>query len=97
MRAGSPCSTACEQGRFFVTTGEVLIPEFTVDGKPSGSTVVLKPDGIAACDVRLDWTFPLRYAELISGDGTQVFRDRIDLPTCVRFDQTGTAASARSI
>ena len=30
-------------GQFFVTTGEVLIPEFRVNGKPSGSGVALKP------------------------------------------------------
>jgi hypothetical protein len=29
--------------------------------------------------VTLEWTFPLRFAEVISGDGTKVYRERIDL------------------
>ena len=86
MKAGSPCSIACA-GRFFVTTGEVLIPEFTVNGQPSGSTVVLKPKEPAEVRFRLSWTFPLRYVELISGDGTHVFRDRIDLADTGPFDE----------
>ena len=35
----------------------------------------------------LDWTFPLRFAEVITGDGTKVFRERIDLPDTVAFSQ----------
>ena len=30
-------------GKFFVTTGEILIPEFTVGGKPSGDVLKLPP------------------------------------------------------
>jgi hypothetical protein len=62
-------------GRFFVTTGEVLIPEFLVDGQPSGSTVPLKQGGKAEVRVDLRWTFPLKYVELISGDGSRVYRE----------------------
>ena len=29
--------------------------------------------------VELSWTFPLRFVELISGDGTKVYRERIDV------------------
>ena len=42
-----PVLDSLRAGRFFVTTGEVLIPEFTVDGQPSGSTVALNPAGKA--------------------------------------------------
>ena len=70
-------------GRFFVTTGEVLITEFTVNGQPSGSRMVLEARTTAAVEVRfrLSWTFPLRYVgiSMLRLDGTQVFRDRIDL------------------
>jgi len=54
------------KGKFFSTTGEVLIPSFEV-GRDS--------------QVRfsLQWTFPLQFAEIISGDGTKVYRQRIDL------------------
>ncbi len=67
-------------GQFFVSTGEVLIPEFAVNGKESGST--LEPaSSVALAEVRarLRWTFPLRFAELISGDGKAIHRQRIDL------------------
>jgi hypothetical protein len=67
-------------GKFFVTTGEVLIPRFTIGGKPSGD--ILVPDTKAAPPeliADLQWTFPLAFAEVISGDGQQVFRQRIDL------------------
>ena len=45
-------------GRFFVTTGEVLIPEFTVQGRPSGSTVALKPGETAEIHLGLRGPFP---------------------------------------
>ena len=65
-------------GQFFVTTGEVLMPEFQVNGRPSGSGVVVKPGEKAEIRVDLSWTFPLRSVELISGDGSKVFRERVD-------------------
>jgi hypothetical protein len=78
---------ALRLGRFFVTTGEIVIPDFQVNGKPSGSGVVLKPG--AKADVRVDvsWTFPLRFVELISGDGSRVYRDRFDCSDTGPFDQ----------
>jgi hypothetical protein len=82
-----PVLDSLRSGRFFVTTGEVLIPGFTVDGQPSGSTVVLPPGKPAQVRFQLSSTFPLRYAELVSGDGAHVFRDRIDLSDTVAFDQ----------
>lgn len=35
--------------------------------------------------VDLDWTFPLAFAEVISGDGEKVYRERIDLSTTGEF------------
>ena len=57
----------------------VLIPEFTVGGKEAGETLAL--GGGAAPELRavLRWTFPLRFAEVVSGDGSAVHRQRIDL------------------
>ncbi len=73
-------------GRFFVTMGEVLIPEFAVAGKGSGSTVELPSKGAhAGVHALLRWTFPLRFAELISGDGVRVHRQRIDLSNTEPF------------
>jgi hypothetical protein len=53
------------EGKFFCSTGEVLIPEFGVDGNRVHFT--------------LEWTFPLEFAELVSGDGEKVYRQRISL------------------
>jgi hypothetical protein len=53
------------RGSFFSTTGEVLIPSFKMS---SGNAIF-----------SLEWTFPLNFAELVSGDGEKVYRQRIDL------------------
>jgi hypothetical protein len=66
-------------GRFFVTTGEVLLHAFTVGGQESGGMLKLPADGRPEVRVALEWTFPLQFAEVISGDGKQVYRERIEL------------------
>lgn len=68
-----------ETGRFFVSTGEVLLPAFTVNGKKSGEQALLDKNGKAKITLEIDWTFPLNFAEIISGDGKEVFRQKIDL------------------
>jgi hypothetical protein len=60
-----PVIDALRKGAFFSSTGEVLIPRFHISGSN------------ASFD--LQWTFPLNFAELVSGDGTQVYRQRINL------------------
>ncbi len=81
----TPILDALRQGKFFVTTGEVLLTEFTVAGKPSGATIRLPDDGRPALKISLDWTFPMRFAEIISGDGSKVYRERIDLSDTPAF------------
>jgi len=73
-----PIVDALRSGRFFVSTGEVLIPKFTLGGQPSGSTVALKSNQPAEIRVDVTWTFPLKSIELISGDGTRAYRERVD-------------------
>ena len=82
-----PIMDALRRGAFFVTTGEILIREFTLNGKQSGETLRLADAPSGALRVALDWTFPLRFAEVITGDGTKVFRERIDLADAVAFSQ----------
>ncbi len=82
-----PILESLRRGQFFVTTGEVLIPDFRVNGKPSGSGLVVKPAEKAEIRVDLSWTFPLRSVELISGDGLKVFRERIDCSDTGPFDK----------
>ncbi len=73
-----PVLDALRGGKLFVTTGEVLVPTCTFDGKTGGETVTLQ-NGKATIEASLEWTFPLAFAEVISGDGQAVFRQRIEL------------------
>jgi hypothetical protein len=82
-----PVLDALRGGRFFVSTGEVMIPEFTVGGKESGSTLRVESAGSAELRARVRWTFPLRFAEVIAGDGSQVHRQRIDLSDTTGFGE----------
>jgi hypothetical protein len=59
---------ALHDGKFFVTTGEVLLP-----------LVEVEPFGQPTLHVRVDHTFPLAFAELITGDGKKISRQHIDL------------------
>lgn len=74
-----PLLTAMQQGRFFSTTGEILIPSFSVNNAGSGETVAKTKDGKASIKLNLEWTFPLSFIEIISGDGQKVYHKRISL------------------
>lgn len=89
-----PVLDAMEEGRFFVSTGEVLLPAFKVNGKGSGETIRLNKNGKAEVVLEMDWTFPLNYAEIISGDGEQVFRQRINLDDTHAFGRQEFAFNA---
>jgi hypothetical protein len=80
-----PVLDALRGGKFFVTTGEVLLREFTVGRKQSGETLSLSSRDRPEVRLDVEWTFPLRFAEIISGDGTRVYRDRIDLSNTEAF------------
>lgn len=80
-----PILDVMQQGKFFVTTGEIMLPTFSVNGKGPGETLTLPADGKATVTFDVDWTFPLTFAEIISGDGKQVFREKIDLTNTLPF------------
>ncbi|MGY4384505.1 hypothetical protein ACVWYN_001531 [Pedobacter sp. UYP24] len=80
-----PVLTAMQKGKFFSTTGEVLMPLLTVNGMTSGETIKLDASGSADIKIKLNWTFPLNFIEVISGDGTKVYRDQIDLKDTKAF------------
>ncbi|MGC3969345.1 MAG: hypothetical protein QM775_18890 [Pirellulales bacterium] len=82
-----PVMDALRTGAFFTTTGEVLLHAFTVGGKPSGETLVLDSTSPTRLRVDLEGTFPLEFAEIISGDGKQVFRQRVDLAGGKAFER----------
>lgn len=74
-----PLLDSLQNGRFFVSTGEVLMPEFTVGGKESGQTLRLDDSAAAEVRARLEWTFPPAFAEIVWGNGTTVHRRRVEL------------------
>jgi hypothetical protein len=61
-------------GDFFVTTGEILIRTFTVNGISAGGTVNLAPKQKIDVIADLEWTFPLEFIEVVWGDGEKVDR-----------------------
>ena len=58
---------AMEHGEYFVTSGEVLIPSYSVEGTGNKRTIV--------ADVQ--WTFPLEFVEVVWGDGQRTERQII--------------------
>ena len=83
-----PIIDAMMKGNFFVTSGEVLIPSYSVEGSGDKRTIT--------ADV--EWTFPLEFAEVVWGDGQKTDRQIIpltDLPAfgkhhfAIPFDAAG--------
>ena len=79
-----PVLDALRGGHFFTTTGEVLIDSFSIDDKMSGQ-VLHNLTGESTVVANLEWTFPLAYAQIVSGDGEHVFRQHIDLSDTMAF------------
>lgn len=65
----SPILKALRAGDFFVTTGEILIKGYAIEGTGDRRTL--------AADV--EWTFPPEFAEVVWGDGAKVDRQVISL------------------
>ena len=63
----SPILKALRDGQFFVTTGEILIRSYGVEGTGDRRTVT--------ADV--EWTFPLSFVEVVWGDGKTIDRQII--------------------
>jgi hypothetical protein len=68
---------ALARGDYFTTTGEVLLP---------GAKLMANGDQITA-KVAVTWTFPLRMAEIVWGDGAETHRQTIPLTDTKEFDQ----------
>ncbi|KAA2239833.1 hypothetical protein F0L74_26980 [Chitinophaga agrisoli] len=82
-----PVLNAMQHGRFFGTTGEVLMPSLKINGHISGDSLQLPSNGAAEIALTLNWTFPMNFIEIISGDGAKVYREKIDLTNTQAFGQ----------
>ena len=67
-----PILDALRGGKFFTTTGEILLEGFAVGGASSGATLKLASDEPADVRVDLTWTFPLHVVNIVTGNGEQV-------------------------
>ena len=63
----SPVLKAMRDGTFFVTTGEILIKNYAVTGSGGQRTIT--------ADV--EWTFPMAFMEIVTGDGKTVSKQVI--------------------
>jgi hypothetical protein len=84
-----PILDALRVGRFFVTTGEVLIHDLSIGGREPGQTLELAPGDRPELKFDLAWTFPLKFAEIVSGDGSKVYREQVDLSDTPAFGRMG--------
>jgi hypothetical protein len=82
-----PILDAMQHGRFFGSTGEVLMPLLKVNGHISGDSLQLQTNGITTIDLKLRWTFPMNFVEIISGDGKKVYREQISLTDTEAFGE----------
>jgi hypothetical protein len=82
-----PVLDVMEKGKFFVSTGEILLPTFKVNNVGSGQSTKVDAKGNVDINLDIKWTFPLNRAEIISGDGKEVFHDVINLNDTEAFGQ----------
>ena len=68
--------TPLAKGEFFTTTGEVLLPDVNLSSSSATEIVA---------SVRAIWTFPLRFAEIVWGDGQTTHRQIIELADTREF------------
>jgi hypothetical protein len=71
----SPILKSLRDGNFFVTTGEILIRNYSVAGAGNQRTII--------ADV--DWTFPLNFVEVVWSDGKKVDRQTISATELAPF------------
>lgn len=82
-----PVLDVMRNGKFFVTTGEILLPLFKVNNVGAGEITQTDAQGKVQITLDINWTFPLNYVEIISGDGKNVFHERIPLNDTQAFGQ----------
>ena len=74
-----PILDALRAGRFFVTTGEVLLHSATIGGREGGQTLAPAPGRPPRGRRRPRLDLPAPVLEVVSGDGSKVYRERVDL------------------
>ncbi len=73
---------ALRAGNFFVTSGEVLLHDYSIQGAGAKGTFV----------VDVDWTWPAEFVELVWGDGKKTGREIVRRRPLRRFRRITTAS-----
>jgi hypothetical protein len=71
----SPIINSMSRGDYFVTSGEVLIPSYAVEGTGSHRNIIAE----------VQWTFPLEFVEVVWGDGQKTDRQIISATNLPAF------------
>lgn len=71
----SPIINAMKRGEYFVTSGEVLISSYAVDGTGDARAITAE----------VEWTFPLDFVEVVWGDGQKTERQIISTTDLAPF------------
>ena len=71
----TPVLDALRAGNFFVTSGEVLLHDYSVQGSGAKRTFVID----------VDWTWPGEFVELVWGDGTKTDRQIVSATSIAPF------------
>src|SRR5262249_34190213 len=79
---------ALRRNDFFMTTGEILLPEVSVKEAGDGRRIAVR--------ARIQHTFPLRMAEIVWGDGKQTNRKIIPLEETRPFGDFQFSAEAEA-
>ena len=77
---------AVQTGDYFTTTGEVLLPKTALTGDAATVTA----------QAQVNWTFPLRIAELVWGDGKETHYETIPLSATKEFGKQDFTWSAKT-
>jgi hypothetical protein len=72
-----PIVDSMKRGDYFVTSGEVLIPTYAVQGTGNQRTI----------SAEVEWTFPLEFVEVVWGDGQHTDRQIISATDLPAFGQ----------
>jgi hypothetical protein len=74
-----PVLDVLSEGNFIVSTGEILLKKYSVGGQECGTTLKLKKDKKVELKAALDWTFPLTHIDIVTGDGENIYHQKIKL------------------
>jgi hypothetical protein len=81
----SPIFNSLRAGDFFVSTGEILIPGFSVEGEGAQPTV----------RANVKWTFPLEFIEMARGGGKTIGNKVVSATELAPFWGKGVHGSLR--